>query len=84
LINNPHYTLIIEKGRFAEKYFSSSDPIKNPEGSTLWNRMRSNSKSIESDVSKVLFSLIVLYFTFFSNNFSQHFIVVVRQSFDQK
>ena len=53
LINNPQYTLIIEKGRFAEKYFSSSDPVKNPEGSILWNRIRNNRKSIESDVATI-------------------------------
>ena len=52
-MKNPQYNLIIEKGRFAEKYLSSSDPVKNPDGSVIWNRIKDNRKSFEADVSKI-------------------------------
>ena len=53
LVDNPQYTLIIEKGRFAEKYFSSSDPVKNTEAAILWDRIVAQPTSMESDMNLI-------------------------------
>jgi hypothetical protein len=53
LVDNPQYTLIIEKGRFAEKYFSSSDPVKNTEAAILWDRIKDRPTSMESDMNLI-------------------------------
>ncbi len=53
LADNPQYSLIIEKGRFAEKYFSSSDPVKNPEAAILWDRIMARPASVESDMNLI-------------------------------
>lgn len=53
LVDNPQYSLIIEKGRFAEKYFSFSDPVKNPEAAVLWDRIMARPASVESDMNLI-------------------------------
>ena len=53
LIENPKFTLMIEKGRTIEKYLSSSDPVTSPETSKLWTRIKGETKSIESDMNLI-------------------------------
>jgi hypothetical protein len=53
IVNKPQYTLVIRKGTSYEDYFSSANYSTNPLLSTLWSRIKTNSKSLATSNTEV-------------------------------